>query len=168
MGKKNDYDMMIEFITENRSMYYRLAYSYVRNKEDALDIIQDSIYKALSSIKTLERPEVVKTWFYRIIINTSLDFIRKNKHCLYIEDEVLESVAPAMEDQHEDIDLKVAIDKLPVLSKTVILLRFYEGLKIEDIAKIMNENVNTTKTRLYTALKKLKLELEEPLLNGGR
>ena len=162
MGKNNNHDYLVNFIINQREACYRLAYSYVHNKEDALDIIQDSICKALSKEKGLENPEAVKSWFYRIVVNTALDFLRKNKRYVYVEDDVLEVVSPSAEDHYEDIDLKAAIEKLPTLSKTVIILRYYEDMKIEDIARIMNENVNTTKTRLYASLKKLKLSLDEP------
>ena len=161
MGKKN-YNIITDFITESRNSSYRIAYSYVHNKEDALDIIQDSVCKALSSGKMLENPDAIKTWFYRIVVNTSIDFIRKNKRYVYVEDDVLETFAPPKEDQYEDIDLREALSKLPTLNKTVIILRYFEGLKIEEIAKILNENINTTKSRLYQTLKRLKLELEEP------
>lgn len=162
MGKDNNYDYLVDFIIKQREACYRLAYSYVHNKEDALDIIQDSICKALSKVKGLEKPEAVKSWFYRIVVNTSLDFLRKNKRYVYVEDDILEAVSPTSEDHYEDVDLSAAIEKLPTQSKTVIILRYYEDMKIEDIAQIMNENVNTTKTRLYSSLKKLKLSLEEP------
>ena len=163
MSKKSKYDTMIEFITDSKISYYRLAYSYVHNKEDALDIVQEAICKALSAAKTLDAPEAVKTWFYRIVVNTSLDYLRKNKRYVFVEEEGLEAVASSVGDQYADIDLQEAIDRLPTLNKTVIILRFYEGLKIEEIARIMNENINTTKTRLYSTLRKLKLELEEPI-----
>ncbi len=163
MGRSNNYNYLVNFITDQREAFYRLAYSYVRNKEDALDIVQDSICKALSTAKRLENPEAVKSWFYRIVVNTSLDFLRKNKRYVYVEDEVLEAVSPSTEDQYEDIDLRAAIEKLPTLNKTVIMLRYYEDMKIEDIARIMNENINTTKTRLYSSLKKLRITLDEPL-----
>ncbi|WP_331666942.1 sigma factor [Metaclostridioides mangenotii] len=54
------------FIIENRENFYRVAYSYVRNEQDALDIIQDSIYKALNSVEILKEIKFIKTWFYRI------------------------------------------------------------------------------------------------------
>ncbi|HHV11099.1 MAG TPA: sigma-70 family RNA polymerase sigma factor [Clostridiales bacterium] len=161
MGRINNYDYLVNFIINQRESFYRLAYSYVRNKEDALDIIQESICKALSKAKGLESQEAVKSWFYRIVVNTSLDFLRKNKRYVYVEDEVLEAVSPSAEDQYEDIDLRAAIEKLPTLNKTVIMLRYYEDMKIEDIARIMNENVNTTKTRLYSSLKKLRITLDK-------
>jgi RNA polymerase sigma-70 factor (ECF subfamily) len=158
---KSNHDVIIEFITQSRNSYFRLAYSYVHNKEDALDIVQDSICKALSSAKTLENPSVMKTWFYRIVVNTALDYIRKSKRYVFVEGDVLEAVAEYANDQYEDIDLQKAIDRLPTLNKTVIMLRFFEGLKIEEIAQVMNENSNTTKSRLYSSLKKLKFELQE-------
>lgn len=66
-------------IIENKENVYRLAYSYVKNKEDALDIVQDSIYKAMDNLELLKNPDAVKSWFYRIVVNTSLDFLRRNK-----------------------------------------------------------------------------------------
>ena len=161
MGKKSNYELICEFLTEHRNSYYRLAYSYVHNKEDALDIVQEAVCKALSSSRALDNTAAVKPWFYRIVVNTSLDYLRKNRRLIFVEDEILESTGPSCEDKYEDVDLKAAIDKLPPLNRTVIILRFYEDMKLEDIAKVLNENLSTTKTRLYSTLKRLKLELED-------
>ena len=68
-----------KYLIENREYYYRLAYSYVKNEADSLDIIQESIIKALTSIESLKEIEKVKSWFYKIVIRTSIDYIRKNK-----------------------------------------------------------------------------------------
>lgn len=160
-GQKKNKEIIKKFIVDNQDSYYRLAYSYVHNKEDSLDIIQESICKALSSSTTLENSEAVKSWFYRIVVNTSLDLIRKNKHYAYVEDDDFEIAGLSMEDQYANIDLEQAIDKLPTLHKTVVILRYFEDMKIEDIARVTGENTNTTKTRLYAALKKLRLDLEE-------
>ena len=70
MTKNEKFELVENFIVENREAHYRLAYSYVRNKENALDIVQDAILKALSSIDRLEEIAYLKTWFYRIIVNT--------------------------------------------------------------------------------------------------
>lgn len=67
-------NLLTRCITENKENVYRLAYSYVRNKDDALDIVQDSIYKAMTHIELLKNPDAMKSWFYRIVVNTSLDF----------------------------------------------------------------------------------------------
>ncbi len=146
-----------KYIVENQDMFYRLVYSYVKNQEDALDIIQESIYKAIKNEKTLHDPMVIKTWFYRILINTSVDFIRKNKKITYLPDSILELNANVEEDNYKDFELYEALGGLPEKYRTVVILRFFEDLKIEEIANVVGENVNSVKTRLYAALKKLRI-----------
>jgi len=65
------------------------------------------------------------------------------------------------EDHYCNFDLKSAIDKLPAQYKSLIVLRYFEDLKIKDIGEILDENINTVKTRLYKALDFLKIRLEE-------
>ncbi len=161
MKKISSYDDLTGFIIENRASAYRLAYSYVHNKEDALDIIQDAICKALSSARTLQDPLAVKPWFFRIIVNTALDFLRKNKRYVYVEEDMLESLSQGADDQYENFDLVSALEKLSSINKTIVMLRFYEDMKLEDIAGVLNMNVSTVKTRLYTSLKKLRIEMED-------
>ncbi|WP_210470811.1 RNA polymerase sigma factor [Sporosarcina sp. 6E9] len=161
MTKKEKFKLVEKFILENREAHYRLAYSYVRNKDTALDIVQESILKALNSIDRLDEIAYMKTWFYRIIVNTSIDFIRKHQRVTVMDDEILSVHLPQLEDEMTDMDLQDAIDQLPSTDKTLIILRFFEDLKIEEIAAITDENINTTKTRLYRALKRLRIEVGE-------
>ena len=63
------------------------------------------------------------------------------------------------EDQYEDIDLKRAIDGLEEQDKAVVILRFFEDMKLEEIAEILDENLNTVKSRLYRSIKKLRTVL---------
>lgn len=148
-----------EFIIENRENFYRVAYSYVRNEQDALDIIQDSIYKALNSVEKLKEIKFIKTWFYRIVVNCSIDYLRRNKkYSDFLVKEQLEKIE-SYED-HTNLDLKKNLDDLPEKYRIIIVLRFFEDLKIEEIAKILDENVNTVKTRLYQGLKKLRINIE--------
>ncbi|MBR3119426.1 sigma-70 family RNA polymerase sigma factor [Oceanobacillus profundus] len=152
---------LIAFIIENKESCYRIAYSYVGNQEDALDIVQDAIHKSLIRINTLENQVGLKSWFYKIVVNTSLDHLRKHKRLSVVDDTVMEVLANGREDEYHHLDLQEAIDHLPDKYKTIIILRYFEDMKIEEIAKIVGENVNTVKTRLYRALKILKVELDE-------
>lgn len=161
MTKSEKFQLVENYIIENQHAHYRLAFSYVKNKESAFDIIQDSIMKALKSIDSLEQIQYLKTWFYRILINTSIDFIHKNKRIVVVEDEVLDFHLSSHEMEVPDIDLYEAIDHLAPKQKTLIILRFFEDMKIEDIAKMMDINQNTIKTRLYAALRKLRTTMEE-------
>jgi len=161
MTKSEKFQLVENYIVENQNAHYRLAYSYVKNKESALDIIQESIMKALKSIDSLEQIQYLKTWFYRILINTSIDFIHKDKRMVVVEDEILDFHLSSNEMEVPDIDLYEAIDHLAPKQKTLIILRFFEDMKIEDIAMTLGVNSNTIKTRLYTALKKLRSNMEE-------
>lgn len=125
MTKIDKLKLLENFITEHREAHYRLAYSYVRNKENALDIVQDCILKALKSIDRLEEITYLKTWFYRIIVNTSIDFIRKHRRVTVMDDDVLSVHLPQLEDEMTDMDLREAIDQLPPKFKTLIILRFF-------------------------------------------
>jgi len=150
-----------EYVVENKEKHYRIAYSYVKNADDALDIVQESIFKALISLNTLKNPEFMKTWFYRILVNCSLDCIRKQKKVITLDNEVLYSYINEFNDTYTDIDLHKALDELPDSYRSIIILRFFEDLKIEEIAEILNENINTVKTRLYKSLDKLRIKMND-------
>lgn len=163
MDEKHLQKLFADHVIKNKENYYRLAYSYVKNADDALDIVQESIYKAISSIESLKNPKYIKTWFYRIVVNTSLDFLRKHKRVDVVEQEILERCISGDEDDYENIDLHRALDELSPNYRTIIVLRYFEDLKIEEVADVLNENVNTVKTRLYRALKMLRVKMEDDL-----
>ncbi|TMV43312.1 sigma-70 family RNA polymerase sigma factor [Paenibacillus mesophilus] len=162
MNKKME-KLLIQCITEHKENVYRLAYSYVKNAEDALDIVQDSIHKAFTSAGSLKSEATMKSWFYRIVINTSLDFLRKHKRIQPVDDITLELHGPISEDVYQNVDLEKAVEELPTAYQTIIVLRYFEDLRIEDIAEVLNENVNTVKTRLYQALNKLRVKMNDDL-----
>jgi RNA polymerase sigma-70 factor, ECF subfamily len=161
MSKSSLEELIADYVIKNKEIHYRLAFSYVKNADDALDIIQESIYKAISTIDTLETPGYIKTWFYRIIVNTSIDLLRKRKNAVIVDDETLSGYDLSSVDKYVDIDLQNALEDLPVQYRSVVVLRFFEDLKIEEIASILDENVNTIKTRLYKALKILRVQMNE-------
>ncbi|MGG0756776.1 RNA polymerase sigma factor [Brevibacillus laterosporus] len=161
MKENKNYRLLVNCVTEHKEDFYRLAYSYVKNKEDALDIIQESIKKALISIKKVKEPNTIKSWFYKIVIHTAINFLRKQKKLILSDDQQLDFLSSGKEDSYADMDLHNDLDELPIQYKTVIILRFFEDLKINEIAEIIETNSNTVKTRLYTALKRLRIKITE-------
>lgn len=149
-------------IESDQQRYYKVAYAYVKNREDALDILYDSIVKAMQSFHTLRNPAYAQTWFYRILINESISFLRKSRRVISVE----ELSAPQLSEDFSDLrkeeylDLYAAIDKLPLDMRTVVILRFFEDMKLEQIADITSTNLNTVKSRLHRALKRLRLDME--------
>ena len=161
MHKDSFEKQIAEYVIRNKEKYYRLAYSYVKNADDALDIIQESIYKAVSHVDSLKGLSYIKTWFYRIVVNTSIDFLRKQKKVIVVENEVLTSFDSGLNDEYENFDLQRALINLPEKYRTVVILRYFEDLKIEEIAEILSENTNTIKTRLYKSLKLLRIKMND-------
>ena len=133
-----------------------MAYSYVHNEADAYDIVQNGAYKAILKADTLKNKEFAGTWIYRIMLNEIFTFCKKDNLVTFGELPIDEG----KEDTYEDVDLKAALDKLSPEEKAIVELRYYEDLKLDEIAEIVNENVSTVKSRLYRCMKKLRLELE--------
>ncbi len=150
-------DEFAGFVHENQHKFYRLAYSYVKNRDEALDLVQEAVVRALQKLSALRQPEYMKTWFYRILVNECLMYLRKRKIVnLPYEDELLpESVSTDL----SSLEMLSCIEKLEPKLKTVVFLRFYEDMKLEEIANVTETNLSTVKSRLYRALKLLRLEI---------
>lgn len=146
-----------QVLLENYNSYYRLAYSYVHNEADAGDIIQNGAYKAILHSDSLKQEEYAATWVYRIMLNEIFRFLKKDKPISL--DEI--QVEYGKEDSYENVDLRNALNAMSMEDKAVIELKYFEDLKLTEIAEVLGENVNTVKSRLYRGLKKLRLELAE-------
>lgn len=159
-GKKIE-KIVEEIILEQYNQYYRLAYNYVNNEKDAEDIVQNGAYKALRNCKTLRNPEYAKTWIYRIMLNEIFNSLRRPQAMSYeYMQEEMGIEAEPVEDAYTDIDLQRALDSLPEQDKAIVVMKFFEDKKLEEIADILNENINTIKSRLYRSMKKLRIRLE--------
>lgn len=152
---------LIDYIVTHKEKHYRIAYSYVKNKEDALDIVQDTIVKALKYKHTLHEPSYLNTWFIKILINNCKTYLQKQNRYIDVEDEILENLDSPHMDTYRSFELEEALDKLSYTEKTIILLRYFEQLELKEVAKVMDKNLSTVKSTLYRALKKLKVQLEE-------
>lgn len=143
--------------------YIIIAYSYVKNEHDALDIIGEATYKGLNTLRTLREPDYFDTWMTRIVINTAIDFIRKHSRVALCEDTAPEVMAvPEKELTPEDsMDLYQALDALSEKDRACVMLRYFEDQSFIQIAKILQEPEATVKSRLYRALRKMRGFLEE-------
>ena len=156
--KASEKDALVhECLVKNYEKYYRMAYSYVFCEQDAMDIVQEGAYRAILKSDLLKQPEYVDTWICKIVINEALRFLKKNKLASVDMESLPEQ---GKEDEVEDIDLQRALDKLDEQERAIVVLRYFEEEKLENIGKTMNLNVNTVKSRLYRAMDKLKKYME--------
>ncbi len=70
---QNLYQALTTFLLNEQQKFYRLAYSYCHNPETSMDLVQSAACKALEKYTTIQNPDYMKTWFYRILINECLD-----------------------------------------------------------------------------------------------
>lgn len=157
-------DPIFRKIIDQSDRFYRIAYSYVKNEQDAMDVVQDVAYKALKHLGKLNNPEYAETWLFRVTINTSLDLLRKQKR----EQPGLPLIEEGIDDDYGKLAVSEALGLLDEQSRAIIILRYMEDKTFQQIAEILRKNINTVKAINYRALKTLKLELSKEVRNDDR
>ncbi|MGG5371674.1 TIGR02954 family RNA polymerase sigma-70 factor [Enterococcus sp. AZ196] len=133
------------------------AYLYVHNKEDSLDIVQETSYQAFKSIKNLKNPQYFKTWMMRILMNTAVKF-KKNNSIVFVE-EVANEGASISINKEEHLDLLFALNELKEDYRLVIILHYYHDLTVKSISEVLQIPEGTVKTNLFRGREKLKNKL---------
>lgn len=163
---KGDREAFEDLINMYFDRLYKEAYLRCKHEEDAKEIVQETIYKAYRNIKSLKELKYFKTWLSKILINVSNDYMRKNGMIELEHDENNYVKKVHNDDQIEiKMDLYNAMDELEDKYKDVIILRYIEDLKIEDISEILERPVNTIKTHIRKAIKDMKNLLKEDYIN---
>ena len=151
--------LLTSYLITEQARFYRLAYSYLKNREEALDAVQTAVCRAWEQQDRLREPEAVRTWFYRILIHVCTDMLRQRKRVTFVPPDALD--AGSYEDPLPlDGDLATRVDALPPEIATIIRLRFYEELSLKEISAATGAPLSTVKTRLYAGLKKLRVSME--------
>lgn len=152
-------DQLETYLIEGQAQFYRLAYSYLQNREDSLDAVQTAVCRALERRNSLRTAAALRGWFTRILINACMDLLRQRKRVTVVPAEAIDS--GSYEDPlPEDNVLSHRVNALPPEVQTVVKLRFYEDLSLREISDVTGCNLNTVKSRLYAGLKKLRISLE--------
>lgn len=143
--------LFTQMLYDDKEAIYRLAYSYVKNEQDALDVVSESILKGYGSLKKVRELKYIKTWFYRIVINESNKLLKKRKRLFVASDEI-EQVISKEADNEMLMDLYKSLGQLSEKYRTVIVLKYIKDMKIDDIARTLKTNSNTVKSRLKRGL----------------
>lgn len=153
-------ELFCEQIRINEKAMYHLAFSILKNDEDAGNAISEAILRAYKNFDTLKDIESFKPWILRIVHNTSIEIIRKNQKLISL-DEVEITTNNQENSIVSSISLQEAINSLKQPYSTVVTLYYYEGLSISQIAKITNTTIVTVKQRLSRSRKQLRKILKE-------
>jgi RNA polymerase sigma-70 factor (ECF subfamily) len=167
-----------ELVTRYRSRAFAMTYNMVRNEQDAWDLAQDGFLKAWKSIGRFRGQSSFYTWLYRILMNVSIDWLRKKQieGGTEFDDQIgLRNIepgavttpkgelAPAAKISDREIRTRIdaAIERLSLEHRTVIVMREIDGLEYSEIAEQVGCSIGTVMSRLFYARKKLQAMLRD-------
>ncbi len=181
-AKKGDEIAFSELVTRHYRRALRVAYGLLRNNDDAQDVTQDAFARVHARLRDFEGSSAFYTWLYRIVVNLSIDAIRKRRRerrADLSEEEARDVLAggnelwprydetnPTESAERRELSeqLRGAFKDLPEIHRAVILLREVEGLSYEEIAHALKIKKGTVMSRLFHARKGMqaKLTVGEP------
>jgi RNA polymerase sigma-70 factor (ECF subfamily) len=162
-----------ELVTRYRTRIFAMIYNMVHNEQDAWDLAQDSFVKAWKSIKRFRGRSSFYTWIYRIVMNVTIDWLRKKQvkgAGVEFDDAIqLKEINPASRtlpkadplpyERMERTEVRAKIDnaiaQLSPEHRAVILMKETEGMQYHEIAEALGCSIGTVMSRLFYARKKL-------------
>lgn len=155
-----DFETCAQRIHTAQDRLYRLAYCYVKNEHDALDIVGEASYKAFVGLHTLTHADRFDAWMTRLVITTALDWLRKNRRFVPAETETLASIPaePPPLTPEEQFDLYDLLDTLPSDDRSFLILRYFEGRSFPEMAVILSMPEARLKSRFYRILHRLRAQ----------
>ena len=157
-GRQKVFPMIVDQYSQ--SLYWKIR-SIVLTHEDTDDVLQNTFLKAWKSLPTFQGKAKLSTWLYRIAINESLDFLRRQKTAALSSADADLSVANRLlADDYFDGDksqamLQEAIATLPDVQRTVFTLRYYDEMRYSEMSEILGTSEGSLKASYHIAVQKI-------------
>lgn len=152
-GNKN---MFRFFVEKYKGAAYGIALGFVRNQQDALDISQDAFVRAYRKLKSFDYEKSFYPWFYQILKNLCLDFMKKRQR----RNALPQKEVPLYYEDNNDPELEKsvwdAMERLPFEHREIIILKYFRQCSYKEIAEITRKPVGTVMSSLYYSKRKLK------------
>lgn len=151
-----------ELMEQYKEFLYRTAFAHVKQEALALDLVSETIVRGYEHVGKLREPKYFKSWLIWILLNVINDYYRRNKRVVSMETADVELTAEtaawqdgARQDHgavvEEKLDLLAAVERLPEKEKSIIVLKYYDDLKISEIADALEIPEGTVKAYLHKA-----------------
>ena len=144
---------------------YNIAYGYTRNRDDSIDILQNAYVVLLESNKKFESNEHIKYFLIRVTINESLDLLKSASKKRVIKNNDVVVNFPETKKEELPYDLSEIVNTLPEKYKTIIILHYYDDMKIKDISNVLKISEPAVKKRLERARNLIKEIVERNCKN---
>ena len=169
--QQGDQEALKEIFDKYHKKVYRIAYGVVRQREEALDIVQEVFIKLFHSIKNFKGRSHFYTYLYRMVMNTAIDHARRAGKQFTSSLDEEGSFEPSDEIEkgperillHKELEekVKLAMDKLPAEQKAALIFRDVEGLSYQEMAEAMGCSIGTVMSRLHYGRKKMQELLKD-------
>jgi RNA polymerase sigma-70 factor (ECF subfamily) len=176
--QRGDQEALKEIFDKYNKKVYRIAYGVVRQREEALDIVQEVFIKLFHSIKNFKGKSHFYTYLYRMVMNTAIDHARKTGKQIISSLDQEGSFQPSddLEKGPERILLqkeleervKLAMDKLPAEQRAALIFRDVEGLSYQEMAEAMGCSIGTVMSRLHYGRKRIQELLKDYVEMNGQ
>jgi RNA polymerase sigma-70 factor (ECF subfamily) len=154
-AKGGDKEALLQLIMEQKNDYYRLAYVYMNNKEDALDALEDMIVKVYEKIKSLKDEEAFYSWSKTILVNCCKLMLKKRRKIVLFNKPEEKPYTEKYEEKEQNHDLQKYMAKLNKDQQEAIKLKYYFDLDYMTISEMLKVPVGTVKSRISTGLHRL-------------
>ncbi|MEK5445638.1 MULTISPECIES: sigma-70 family RNA polymerase sigma factor [Paenibacillus] len=148
-----------ESVMEHSARLYQIAYSYLGNRNDALEAVQESTCRAWIKRKTLKDPGAFKAWIIRILIYVCIDEQRRRKRSVPTPDERMQE--RVMVQNNGRLEMRWALDQVKPKYRHVLLLKYYNDMTLGEIAVLLNKPEGTVKTWQHKGLKQLRAIMKD-------
>lgn len=159
-AKKGDIEAFSDLIKNLEQDLYRIASIRLNSADDIDDAIQATIEQSFKNIKKLNRPQYVKTWIIKILINNCNAIYKKNKNKIEFNENIKLNIKSYNEEVNSKLDFYIMIKDLNEKEKLAITLYYSENLTTKEISKILKEPESTIRNRISRAITKLKEKYE--------
>ncbi|MCI9418767.1 MAG: RNA polymerase sigma factor [Eubacterium sp.] len=152
-------ERFIAVVEEAKDVMYRLSFGILRNKADAEDAVAESLLKAWEKLDSLNKGESLRGWLIRIVINTSKNILSVRNRTIPCDQDEL-AAAVSVQDQPPGTGLWSHVWEMTEVYRSVLLLYYYSGYSVKEIAEALRVPEGTVKSRLSRAREELRQILE--------
>jgi RNA polymerase sigma-70 factor, ECF subfamily len=168
LAREGDHDAFAELVRGSIARLDTAARLILRDGELARDAVQDGLFRAWRDLRGLREPDRFDAWIYRLTVNACLDIARRRRR-RPIEVEIVditEDLGPSLPDPSEEIADRILVDgvmrRLDERGRSIIVLHYFVGLPLSEVAACLDLPLGTVKSRLSRALGEMRIDAQEP------